>query len=102
AEAMRADWDARSRTNAFYYIASWRKDLSREAFFASGEDDYRRLVEPPLAELGVTLTGATVLELGCGVGRMTRAFATRCGRVLAVDISPAMLQQARALVDERN
>lgn len=99
---MRADWDARSRTNAFYYIASWRKDWDRDAFFASGEEDYRRLVEPRLAELGVTLMGTTVLELGCGVGRMTRAFATRSGRVVAADISPEMLQQARALVKEPN
>jgi ubiquinone/menaquinone biosynthesis C-methylase UbiE len=37
--------------------------------------------------------GCTMLELGCGVGRMTRSFSRRFRSVYAIDISPEMLRQ---------
>ena len=37
----------------------------------------------------------TVLDLGCGIGRVTRYVAPRCREVWAVDISPHMLELAR-------
>ncbi len=45
-----------------------------------------------------SLVGQTVLEPGCGTGRLTRILAERVGpngRVLAIDISPKMVQAAR-------
>lgn len=48
-----------------------------------------------------SLVGQTVLEPGCGTGRLTRILADRVGpqgRVLAMDISPQMVQMARAKV----
>ena len=45
-----------------------------------------------------SLVGQTVLEPGCGTGRLTRILAERVGpdgRVLAMDISPKMVQAAR-------
>jgi SAM-dependent methyltransferase len=41
--------------------------------------------------------GGSVLDAGCGTGELARRLAPRVGRVDAVDISPAMLEQARAL-----
>ncbi|KDN22621.1 class I SAM-dependent methyltransferase [Amycolatopsis rifamycinica] len=37
-----------------------------------------------------------VLEIGCGIGRLTPAIAAQAGRVHAIDMTPAMLDQARA------
>jgi SAM-dependent methyltransferase len=39
-----------------------------------------------------------VLEIGCGAGRVTRAFAEFFGEVYAVDISREMVRQARRIV----
>jgi ubiquinone/menaquinone biosynthesis C-methylase UbiE len=36
-----------------------------------------------------------MLEIGCGVGRMTRSFAQRFGSVVALDVSAEMLRQGR-------
>jgi lactoylglutathione lyase len=41
---------------------------------------------------------ARIVELGCGAGRLTVELARRGHRVHAVDISPAMVEQARAHV----
>ena len=42
------------------------------------------------------------MELGCGFGRMTDALAERFDRVLALDVSPAMIDAARAAVRAEN
>ncbi len=98
AESMRRDWDGRARKDAFHYIAAWREGWDAEAFFASGEDDYRRFVEPALARQRCEPRAMTVLELGCGAGRMTRSFACRFARVVACDISAEMLRRAQTLL----
>ena len=43
--------------------------------------------------LGADPRGGTCVEVGCGSGRMTAALAERFERVLALDVSPAMLSQ---------
>ncbi|MDB5447269.1 MAG: hypothetical protein JWQ97_2586 [Phenylobacterium sp.] len=45
---------------------------------------------------GLAAPGASVLELGAGAGRIAFALAERGYRVTGVDLSPAMLDQARA------
>ncbi|MBP7055377.1 MAG: methyltransferase [Candidatus Omnitrophica bacterium] len=40
--------------------------------------------------------GAVALEIGCGTGMFTQIFARSGARILAVDISPDLLQKARA------
>jgi len=53
--------------------------------------------EPDLAVLaGYGALGPTVVDLGTGTGRFAIAAAARCGRVVAVDVSPAMLAHVRA------
>jgi ubiquinone/menaquinone biosynthesis C-methylase UbiE len=94
-DIMRRDWDERARRDAFLYIASWRKDWDEASFFASGEQDYIRLVHPTLQKLQFDPTSKTMAELGCGAGRMTRSFAQRFKSVSAVDISAEMQSRAR-------
>jgi SAM-dependent methyltransferase len=52
--------------------------------------------------LGADPRGGVCVEVGCGPGRMTGALAQRFDRVLALDVSPAMLERARAAVDAGN
>lgn len=96
-QEMRRDWDERARTNAFHYIASWRKTWDLASFLASGEEDYQKLVTPALERCGVAPTGGAMIELGCGAGRMTPNFARRYERVIALDLSAEMLQRARQI-----
>jgi SAM-dependent methyltransferase len=53
-----------------------------------------------LAEHGLT-DSSTVVELGAGTGQFTVAVAPACERVVAVDVSPAMLRRLEAKVGER-
>src|SRR3954469_24068450 len=51
-----------------------------------------------LEMLGVELEPTdVVVDIGCGIGRLTRALAARAGEVLAVDVSSEMLARAQQL-----
>ncbi len=65
-----------------------------ERFWAEGKAD----LEGWLSEMGLEVAPTdVVLDLGCGVGRMTRALAEQAREVVGLDISEEMLRQARAL-----
>ena len=49
---------------------------------------------------GVLTGQATVVDLGAGTGRFARAAAAHCRRVVAVDVSPAMIEHARRRADQ--
>lgn len=98
--SMRRDWDERARKNAFHYIASWNQTWDEQSFFSSGEADYQRLVEPIVSQLAVSPASSSVAELGCGTGRMTRAFARRFRSVTAIDISGEMQRRAKQFLAE--
>ncbi len=97
-ESMRRDWDTRAAKDAFYYIATWRKDWDVSGFLESGEDDYQRLVAPVLDRFDFVPQGKRALELGCGAGRMTSAFVRQFAHVTAVDISAEMLERAKQML----
>jgi ubiquinone/menaquinone biosynthesis C-methylase UbiE len=85
-------WNRAARENAAWYIAT-KFDSESPEFFESG----RREVDTFLDFAGVTLTEAdTLLEIGCGAGRMTRRFVERAGAVIATDVSGEMLARAGA------
>lgn len=94
-QRMRSDWDRRARENAMHYIADFREEWKDiDEFFRTGEDDTAKF----LAEAGWTpamTEGTSLLEIGCGMGRMTRALAGRFGHIVAVDVSAEMLVRAR-------
>jgi SAM-dependent methyltransferase len=94
AAKMRQEWDHRSRKNAYRYIGSVRDE---EEFFLSGERDVRDLVDPYLSDAQFVPRDKRMLELGCGVGRMTFPLANRFGTVEAIDISGEMIQRAKEL-----
>jgi ubiquinone/menaquinone biosynthesis C-methylase UbiE len=42
----------------------------------------------------------TVLEIGCGSGLFTRAFASRCARLISQDLEPRYVQEAKTKVKD--
>lgn len=64
--------------------------------------DADALEEVRLLESGGVLdASSTVVDLGAGTGQFTLAAATRCSRVVAVDVSPVMLARLRDNVRAR-
>jgi SAM-dependent methyltransferase len=94
-EEMRRFWNARAREDAFYFVDTRQpyKAPEPERFWQAEElVDY--FLEGLQAVIGAT---DVVLEIGCGLGRITRVLSARAARVLALDVSDEMLRRARDL-----
>lgn len=96
-ERMREDWDRRAREDAERFIYTRDQATDVADFDASGEANYKQLVRPylPILLNGASPSDCTVVEIGCGAGRMTQWFARDFGRVEALDVSAEMIVLAR-------
>lgn len=85
-------WDDAARHDAAWYVATGHVQETEE-FFTQGASEtdafFRFCGIVPGSE-------ATVLEIGCGVGRMTRRLSELFGSVVAVDVSEEMLRRCRS------
>ncbi len=88
---MKADWDARARENAEHYIATtqWK---SEEEFDRSGARDAELFFA---GDEDLLTKQATVLDIGCGIGRMDRHIAPRVKKLIGIDVSGEMVRRAR-------
>ena len=94
---MKRDWDERARNNAKWFINQSGLQQSDSEFDKSGAAAVEQLVVYDLD----LLTGPShsselrVLELGSGIGRMTRFLAELFCEVHATDVSGEMIRQAQ-------
>ncbi len=83
-------WDRAAREDAEYFVDD--RGLRGEEFWRGGEEVVRVFEEL----LDFEARAATIVEIGCGVGRITRVLAARATTVVAIDVSAEMLTRARA------
>jgi SAM-dependent methyltransferase len=91
---MRDFWDRAAAENPLYFVDNSLdyRHPDAERFWQHGESELDTL----LGAVGATLgPGDDVVEIGCGVGRLTRVLARRAATVRALDVSPRMLELAR-------
>jgi SAM-dependent methyltransferase len=89
-------WDERAREHALFFVDN-RLDYRSpdlESFWAGGAEALDQMLDA----VGVTVGGDdVVIDIGCGVGRLTRVLAGRASRVIAIDVSAEMLARAAEL-----
>ena len=66
-----------------------------EEFFASGRVYIAHLFDTIKSRLHADFAPKRALEFGCGVGRLVVPLAALCEKVVAVDVAPSMLDEAR-------
>ena len=93
------NWEAFAREDPLWPIlTSPGRDGGRwsgEEFFARGRGEVDGVLEQ-VSALGLPRGRARALDFGCGVGRLTQALCRHFARCDRVDISPTMIEQARA------
>jgi SAM-dependent methyltransferase len=86
---MRTTWDAAAASD-------------RVEQYVGDPATARTELESLFSRLGADPRHGVCVEVGCGFGRMTGALAERFDRVIAVDVSPRMLELARGAVSAAN
>jgi SAM-dependent methyltransferase len=86
-------------TSADFKVDNVRKN--QENFFTTGQVD-AALVDAFHKRVDLRIPFGTCLELGCGVGRVTRYLASRFDKIIGVDISPGNLELARRYLKDNN
>ena len=97
-DVMKREWNLRAAEDARYYVRSATRNQSEVEFDTSGEQLVNQCVIGDLS-LGTGDRMAktmALLEIGCGVGRMTKHFARSFRHVHAIDVSGEMIRQARS------
>ncbi len=97
------EWRAWGKVDPLYGVATipdksidGAAPWTDEAFYRLGEADWNSFY-PWWEKYGVSRE--LCLEIGCGAGRMTRQLAKYFGAVVGVDVSPGMIEYARAHLD---
>lgn len=96
------DWEKLGASDPYWAVLtdeSFHKvSLTPEAiarFFDQGERDVARVFSAITRSIAPRFEPARALDFGCGVGRLVIPMAKRCGEVVGVDVSEAMLAEAR-------
>jgi SAM-dependent methyltransferase len=94
ASHIREFWDQRAREDAYFFVDNRREygDPELGPFWDDGARDLDRLLDA--LEVRIEPDDA-VLDVGCGVGRLTSVIAGRAARVCGLDVSSEMIALAR-------
>jgi SAM-dependent methyltransferase len=97
---MKDDWNRRATEDAKWYINTYKRDQTDEEFFRQGQQVVDAILQADLDLLcgGRDPRTLRLLEIGCGVGRMTRPLAAVFGEVVATDVSGEMVTRCRETV----
>src|SRR5580700_5128335 len=87
-------------TNPQFRSAGIDENAKRE-FFASGEHHVHGVMSTIRKHIDPKFAPRTVLDFGCGVGRLLIPFAKIAEAVVGLDVSPSMLEEARRNCDEQ-
>lgn len=85
-------WEKLAKENSRYYInTDFGRNITEEQFRQSGQDSYFKLIT---ADRLLT-SRDSILDYGCGSGRLTEFMAKDFKKVYGVDISKTMIEGAR-------
>jgi len=94
-----ADWEALARREPYFPVLT-SDGVRDEAFLETGEVDVSLLLAAMASIIGRDIPLTSVLDFGCGAGRLTVPLARRAARVTACDVAPSVLEHARQNVAE--
>lgn len=94
-----SDWEELARCEPYFPVLT-DEGIRDEAFLETGEADIALLLPAVASLLGREVPLTSVLDFGCGAGRLTVPLARRAVRVVACDIAPSVLEHARKNVRE--
>lgn len=102
------EWEEWGRRDPYFGVITdprFRRDKASEAdlqvFFDTGREHVETVLRVARARFDADFAPRSVLDFGCGVGRVALPFAEQAQRVLGVDVSESMLAEAARNAQQR-
>lgn len=96
------EWEKFGKNDPYYGVMVLDKfhkqDLDQNAlaeFFTSGREHVEYIMDTTRALFGSDFAPSRALDFGCGVGRCVIPLARVCSRVVGVDVSASMIEEAK-------
>ena len=93
------EWEEWGRRDPYYGVFTQKKfrrsELAEESmreFFESGRMHVEFIMHIILQRIDAAFNPASILDFGCGVGRVTIPFAALAPDVAGLDVAPSMLE----------
>ena len=106
--ASAREWERFGREDAYFAVVSQEQyhrenldDAARERFFESGRAHADWILGRIRGRVRDGYSPRSVLDYGCGVGRVLLPLAKDADRALGVDVSPSMLAEARRNAEQQ-
>jgi len=93
-------WDAAAKQDAMRYIAGYGT-WTKEDFFALGAKDAKNFTQNFFTRMNFDPADKLMLDIGCGIGRMTRAFADMFSEAYGVDFSTELIKLAMEFNEDK-
>jgi SAM-dependent methyltransferase len=97
-----AEWDEWGRRDPYFAVITQSKfrlneitEQAKSEFFASGQAHVEYVLQTIRGNIDAGFAPKSILDFGCGVGRTLIPFARIAKNVVGLDVSAAMLQEAR-------
>ena len=97
-----AEWEKIGRSEPYWGVLTQekykRKNLTpelKQEFFDSGEKCVDQVFKVILSHFDGEFCPSLGIDFGCGVGRIVVPLAKRCKKVIGVDVSPSMIEEAK-------
>jgi ubiquinone/menaquinone biosynthesis C-methylase UbiE len=91
-------WEKLARENPKYYINSDKgRGITDQEFRESGKDTYKKYLSDDKIIIGKS---KSILDLGCGTGRLTEFMAHDFKKVVGIDISATMIVEGKERLKE--
>lgn len=97
ANKQKEHWEGLANKNSRYYINSdFGKGITEDEFTQSGREAYNKLI----AQDKLLKDKKSIVDYGCGTGRLTQFMAKDFKKVIGIDISNKMISEAKAKFDK--
>lgn len=97
------NWEKYAKKNPMWSILTYapKTGWTKKAFFKTGEEEIKLMLKL-LKDNNLSVKFKTALDFGCGIGRVSRALGEYFEKVVGIDISAKMIDEANRLNKNRN
>lgn len=103
-DSIKNGWNQAATQDAINYIlgSAWKSDLDVKAFFDLKSKQAEKDTASFFREMDFIPSGKRMLDIGCGIGGMTRYFSEVFAKAHGVDISEEMVEKAVELNKDKH